>query len=115
MIKNQLGTEGIYLNNTLIYMRQTYRQPHAKCKETQIISTKVKNKTRGSTLSIPIQYHVCHLNWNNKKIKGTQREEEEIQESLFAEGVIVYTKVPKNVRKNQTEATLRRASILSRG
>ena len=34
------GTEGICFNKILIYMRQTCKKPHAKCRETQIISKK---------------------------------------------------------------------------
>jgi hypothetical protein len=68
---------------------------------------KVKNKTRESALSIPIHYSYGKLveaMRHGKKINGIQIEEEETQESLFSDGVIVCTKDPKDVRRNQTEA-----------
>ena len=58
------------------------------------LSSKIRNKTRASTLTTVIQHSLEVLVMairEEKEIKGTQTGKEEVKPSLFAEDMILYT------------------------
>lgn len=84
-------------------MRKTYSQYPAKWRKTQHIPTKIKNKTRMSTLPTPIQYSALSLNWSSKtrkRIKRNINRERRSQSVLFANNMVLCIGHPKDPTKN---------------
>ena len=104
MIKTlqKVGIEGTYLN----IIKAIYDKPTANIilnGEKQSISSKIRNKTRMSTLTTIIQHSFgspSHGNQRRKKNKGIQIGKEEVKLSLFADDMILYIENPKDATKN---------------
>ena len=82
-------------------IQQANNQHQSKWRETHNGSTEIMNKTRLSTVSIPIQYSSGGLSQSNKTIKVDQIiqiRKEEIKLQLFAD-ITVYKCNLKNSRK----------------
>ena len=94
------GIEGTYLN----IVKAIYEKPTANIILNGIklsFPSKIRNKTRVSTLTTVIQHSFGSPSYGNqrKKIKGIQIGKE-IQLSLFADGMILYIENPKEtIRK----------------
>ena len=54
---NKLGIEGNYLNIIkAIYIKNSNNKQHMQCWKTEILSSKIRNKTRLPTFTTPIQH-----------------------------------------------------------
>lgn len=65
------------------------------------ILTKIRNKTRLSTLPKPIQYSTWSLSWSNKATTAEDQrdinEKEEFKVSLFEVDITAYISYPKKI------------------
>ena len=108
MIKTlqKMGIEGTYLNIT----KAIYDKPTASIilngGNSESISTKIKNKTRMSTLTTLIQRSFgspSHGNQRRKRNKRIQIGKEDVKLSLFADVMILYIENPKDATRKLLE------------
>ena len=72
---------------------ETHSQRRSQWWKSEIISSKIRNKTRLSTLTTIIQHSFesfSHSNQRKKEIKGIQIRKVEVKLSLFADDMILY-------------------------
>ena len=72
----------------------------------EIISSKIKNSTRMSTLTIFIQHSLrcpSHSSQKRKRSKWNLNKKEEAKLSLCADGMILYIENPKNTTRKLLE------------
>lgn len=80
----KIGVEGPYLN----LIKHIYGKIILKWEKNESISSKIKNKSKMSTLTILVQYSIQNLAREMEqetKMKEIQIEKEEVKASLFAE------------------------------
>jgi hypothetical protein len=71
--------------------------------ETETISSKVRNRTRVSTLSTLIQHSLrisTQSNSQDEEIKGIRIGKEEVKLSLFADDMILHLKYPQKTPRH---------------
>ena len=103
MIKTlqKVGIEGTYLNIIkAIYDKPTAKH-HSQWWKTESISSKIRNKTRISTLTTIIKH--SKVIREEKEIKGIQIGKEEVKLSLFAHYMILYIENPKDATRKLLE------------
>ena len=74
--------------------------------KTESISSKIRNRTRMSTLTTIIQHSFgspSHSNQRRKRNKRKQIRKEEVKLSLFADDMILYIENPKNATRKLLE------------
>ena len=82
-------------------MRELQPTSHSMDKNLEF-PTKIKNKTRMTSLTTPIQHSIgnpSHRIRQEKAIKGIQIGKEKEKQSLFADDMIVYTENPMDSTK----------------
>ena len=84
---------------------QTYNKQHSQLWKTESISSKIRNKTRMSTLTIIIQHNFGSPSHGNqrKEMKGIQIRKVVVKLSLFAHDMILYKENPKDATRKLLE------------
>ena len=111
MIKKKNNSpESEHIGNLLQYNKGHIWQNHSRHSQwlkTESISSKIRNKTSISSLTTFIQHScgICSNSNQRRKIKGIQVGKEEVKLSLFADGLILYIKSPKDANRRLSDFT----------
>ena len=101
----QVSIEGTYLN----IIKTMHDKPTANIilsgEKAESISSKIRNKTRMSSLTTFIEHRFGSPSQGNqrRKIKGIQIGKEEVKLSLFADAMILYIENPKDATRKLLE------------
>ena len=84
---------------------QIHNQNHSQRWKTETISSKIRNKTKLSTLTTIIQHNFGSFSHSNQRRKRNKRNpnRKEVKPSLFAHGMIIYIENPKDASRELLE------------
>ena len=88
------------------HIQQTHRKHYHQWRKIESISSKIRNKTRVSTLTTTIQHSFGSFSHSNQRRKRNKRNPDwkrKIKLSLFADDMILYIENPKDTTRKLLE------------